>query len=104
MDSLGSFAKHATTPSTFKWRLSDVMASVDAGDNLAVQDGDEWYEHDGCTGDTRLVQPAVTTSTGVDDEEEDHACEAKETVGKLKAIFRCQQTNNKQLILVPPSY
>ncbi|KAG1724048.1 uncharacterized protein EDB91DRAFT_1087613 [Suillus paluster] len=75
-------------------------ASIDAGNDLAIQDGDEWYEHDEHTGDTRLVQPAVTISTGVDDEE-DRACEAKETQGKLKANFRRQWTNNEQLVVRP---
>ncbi|KAG2152954.1 hypothetical protein DEU56DRAFT_850012, partial [Suillus clintonianus] len=78
-------------------KSGDAITSID---NLPIQDGDEWYEHDGHTGDTRLVQPAVTISTGVDDEE-DRACEAKETQGKLKAIFRRQRTNNEQLVVRP---
>lgn len=80
-------------------KSNDAMASVDAGDSLGVQDGEEWYEHDGHTGDTRLVQPVVTTSTGVNDE--DRACKEKETQGKLKALFRRQRTNNEQLVVRP---
>ncbi|KAG2744424.1 hypothetical protein P692DRAFT_20745212 [Suillus brevipes Sb2] len=73
--------------------LDDTMAALHpTGSALPVQDGDKWYELYKQMGDTRLVQPAVTTSTGVSEE-----CEAEETQVKLKAIFRCQRTNNEQL-------
>ncbi|KAG1777175.1 hypothetical protein EV702DRAFT_1197503 [Suillus placidus] len=77
-----------------------MAALLPTGGALPVQDGDEWYELDGQMGDTRLVQPTVTTSTGVS-EELPTECEAKETQVKLKAIFRCQCTNNEQLVIRP---
>lgn len=67
--------------------LDDTMAALHpTGSALPVQDGDEWYELYKQMGDTHLVQPAVTTSTGVS-EEAPTKCEAKETQVKLKAVF-----------------
>ncbi|KIK33014.1 hypothetical protein CY34DRAFT_110776 [Suillus luteus UH-Slu-Lm8-n1] len=52
-------------------RLELVCAVEGCDRPVTCDDGDEWYEHDGRTGDTRLVQPAVTVSTGVDDDDDD---------------------------------
>jgi hypothetical protein len=96
-------------------KLNDALAasSVDdvhtLEDVLPVQDVDEWYEHDPLTGNVRLQQASVTSSTGIVDPsvlltEPQHnsgACPSKDEVPKLKAVFFRKRTNNEQLFIRP---
>lgn len=76
----------------------------------AVQDHEEWYEHNEHNGAVRVVRPAKTTSTGISnlhvppasqDIPAQSECTSKTSPKKIKAVFQRQRTNNEQLIVRP---
>lgn len=99
-------------------KLNDALAVASSDDHpedpLPIEDIDEWYEHDESTGDVRLKQASVVSSTGVIDPlltqnqpfstASPHvlkACPSKDDTPKLKAIFFRKRTNNEQLFVRP---
>ncbi|KAG2340478.1 hypothetical protein BDR05DRAFT_1034938 [Suillus weaverae] len=74
--------------------------ATSAEEDIPLQDINEWYEHDMASGTVCFCQALTTTSTGVSDHHAD-GCSAKDPPSKIKATFRRQRTNNKQLIIHP---
>ncbi|KAG1823236.1 hypothetical protein EV424DRAFT_1538567 [Suillus variegatus] len=69
-----------------------------AEEDVPLQDVEEWYEYDKVSGAVHFRQAPTTTFTGVLDV---NGCSAKDIPSKIKATFRCQHTNNEQLIVRP---
>ncbi|KAG2751907.1 hypothetical protein P692DRAFT_20871831 [Suillus brevipes Sb2] len=93
-------------------KLNDAIAThvsnlptIPMDEDIPLQDIEEWYEHDNTSGAIRFRQAPITTSTGVSDHHvpstDVDGCSAKDLQPKLKAIFRRQRTNNKQLVVRP---